>query len=64
VGADPFGVHPDHAGDSGTSGVRVDIEESWSGDLVTVDVANIQAALDGSLTVWRAHLREAAKKPR
>jgi uncharacterized protein YndB with AHSA1/START domain len=41
-------------------GVRVDTEESWSGDPVTADVAGMQTALDGSLTAWLEHLRVAA----
>jgi len=45
-------------------GVRVDTEESWSGDPVTADVASMQAALDGSLTAWLGHLRDAAERLR
>lgn len=41
--------------------VRVDTAESWSGDPVTADVANMQAALDGSLTAWLGYLRDAAQ---
>jgi hypothetical protein len=41
--------------------VRVDTEESWSGDPVTADVAGMQAALDASLSAWLDHLRVAAE---
>jgi Polyketide cyclase / dehydrase and lipid transport len=42
-------------------GVRVDTEESWSGDPVTADAPGMQAALDASLTAWLDHLRVAAE---
>jgi Polyketide cyclase / dehydrase and lipid transport len=42
-------------------GVRVDTEESWSGDPVTADTAGMQAALDASLKAWLEHLRVAAE---
>lgn len=44
-------------------GVRVDTEESWSGDPVQADTAGMQAALDASLTAWLGYLGAAARNP-
>jgi len=43
-------------------GVVVEPEESWSGDPVNADRANMQAALDGSLKAWLDYLASAATK--
>lgn len=42
-------------------GVRVDTEESWSGDPISADVTGMQAALDSSLTTWLDQLGAAAE---
>jgi Polyketide cyclase / dehydrase and lipid transport len=42
-------------------GVRVDTEESWSGDPISADVTGMQAALDASLTTWLDQLGCAAE---
>jgi hypothetical protein len=42
-------------------GVRVDTEESWSGDPIQADTAGMQAALDASLTAWLEYLKAAAE---
>jgi uncharacterized protein YndB with AHSA1/START domain len=43
------------------SGVLVRTEESWDGEQVRADRANLQTALDASITSWLAHLRKVAE---
>jgi hypothetical protein len=45
-------------------GVHVHTEESWTGDVVTANVAYLQAALDASLHNWLRNLKEKAESPR
>ena len=44
-----------------TEGVRVATEESWSGEPVTANVADMQTGLDQSLVSWLSHLKSAAE---
>ncbi len=45
-------------------GVRVNTDESWSGEPVQAAVADMQAALDAALIAWLGHLSAAAKQRR
>src|SRR5918995_6793480 len=42
------------------TGTHVTTNESFAGDPVTADTANMQAMLDASLTAWLHHLKTAA----
>ncbi|MFI6390788.1 SRPBCC family protein [Nonomuraea sp. NPDC050547] len=42
--------------------VHVRTEESWDGAAIRADVEGMRAALEGSLTAWLRHLKEAAEK--
>jgi len=42
--------------------VRVDTQESWSGEPIEADPAGMQAALDASLVAWLAYLTSAAER--
>lgn len=55
-----FGIHAwSFTPDAG--GVMVATEESWSGSPVEANTAELQAALDGSLTSWLQLLADAAQ---
>jgi hypothetical protein len=43
-------------------GVRVDTEESWSGEPVEAATDDMQAGLDAALVAWLAHLAAAAER--
>jgi Polyketide cyclase / dehydrase and lipid transport len=43
------------------AGTHVVTSESFAGDPVTADTANMQAMLDASLTAWLQHLKAAAE---
>jgi len=45
-------------------GVRVDTEESWSGEPVQAAKATMQAGLDAALTGWLGNLAVAAEQRR
>jgi hypothetical protein len=44
------------------TGVRVTTTESFAGDPVAADIANMQALLDQSLQSWLQHLKDAAER--
>jgi hypothetical protein len=45
-------------------GVRVNTDESWSGEPVRAAAPDMQAGLDASLAAWLRHLSAAAKQRR
>ena len=55
------GIHEWTFADSPT-GVRVTTTESFAGDPVAADIANMQALLDQSLQSWLQHLKDVAER--